>query len=353
MMRSLLGIFSGGIAGVTMALLGFGVWALVGRQLIDAIVDVVVLWKMSKWRPGFRFSARHCKQLFSFGINLIGFRIVNFINQRSGEFLIGYFLGSVALGYYTIAYRVLYIFIDIMIGAIQKLAFPVFSMQYDGDKLRHGFFAAIEFTTLAAFPVFLGLCALTPEIVIVVFGDQWEPSIPVMQILGLVGLVSAVISYNHPLFMALRRPQWILMMTCLNAISNVVFFVVAVRWGIVAVAAVVLRVYLMSPITLCLVQQILPFKWPEYFRKSLPQLIAGLMMVSAPVGAKYCLRERVSLYLLLPTYIAFGAAIYGITICVIAPQLLSRVVELVRSALPQNKIKGHEVSAFKEIRSAT
>ena len=185
MLRSLLGIFSGGIAGVTMALLGFGVWALVGRQLIDAIVDVVVLWTMSRWRPGFRISLRHCKELFSYGINLIGFRIVNFFNRRSGEFLIGYLLGSVALGYYTIAYRIVLIFIEVMIGAIQKLAFPVFSrMQFDLKRLRQAYLEAIQLTSLVAFPVFLGLSVLAPEIIVVAFGEQWIPSISVMQILG-------------------------------------------------------------------------------------------------------------------------------------------------------------------------
>ena len=138
--RELLGIFVGGIAGVTMALLGFGVWSLVGKQLTDCGVNVVILWKVSKWRPGFSISLRHCKELFSYGINVVGLRILSFFNRRSAEFMIGYFLGSVALGYYTIAYRVLSIFVEIMVGAIQKLAFPVFSrLQHDASEIAAGF----------------------------------------------------------------------------------------------------------------------------------------------------------------------------------------------------------------------
>jgi O-antigen/teichoic acid export membrane protein len=348
-MRRLLGIFVGGITGVIMALLGFGVWSLVGKQIVDAVVNVVVLWNVSNWRPGFQISLHHCKELFSYGVNVVGFRILSFFNRRSGEFLIGYFLGSITLGYYTIAYRVLSIFIEVMIGTIQRIAFPIFSrMKPNPDKLRQAYFEAIQLTSLVAFPAFLALSALAPEIVVVVFGDQWKPSIPVMQVLGLIGLLSAVFHYNDPLLMALGKPQWAFRLTGLHALLNVVFVVVAVRWGIVAVAAAfVVRGYLMSPIMLWVVNKVLPFKWTEYRRQWLPQFLASLVLVSAISGAKYLLNEALNVHLLLPIYLVFGLAIYVATICVIAPELPPRVVELFRIALPRAVLKDYGVTAFK------
>lgn len=346
-MRDLAGIFAGGIAGVAMALLGMGVWSLVGRQLIDSLVNVIVLWKVSKWRPGFKISFRHCKELFSFGANVVGMKILSYFNRRSGEFLIGYFLGSVALGYYAIAYRILSIFVEVMIGTIQRLAFPLFSrMQHDLDKLRQAYFEAIQLTTLVAFPVFLGLSVLTPEIIVVVFGDQWKPSIPVMQILGFFGLLSAVFYYNDPLLMALGKPQWSFRLSVLNAILNVAFVVVAVHWGIVAVAAaVVIRGYFMLPIVLWVMNKVLPFSWAEYRRQWFPQLLAGLVLVSALSGAKYLLTDNFNVKLLLPSYIIFGGVIYSLIIFVIAPKLYPRVIELIRSALPQSMSTDYPVTA--------
>jgi PST family polysaccharide transporter len=346
MVKSLLGNFAGGIAGVTMALLGFGVWSLVGRQLVSAVIDVVVLWKASKWRPGFRISLHCFNELFSYGINVVGLNILKFVNRRSGDLLIGYFLGPVALGYYTVAYRIISIVTEVMIVTIQRLALPVFSrLQQDLEKLRQTFFNAVKFTSLVATPAFLGLSALAPEIVVVVFGEQWKPSIPVMQVLGLISLLYAGLYYNDPLIMALGKPQWSLRLTCLEAILNFVFFVVAVRWGIVAVAsAFVIRGYLMFPIVLLVVNKVLPFKWDEYFRQYLPQLIAGLGMVFALLGAKFLLNDKLNVHILLPAYIVFGVAVYVTTILVIAPKLLRQAVELFRSALPQSMVKKARLS---------
>src|SRR4030095_12480928 len=144
---------------------------------------------------------------------------LKFVNRRSGDLLIGYFLGPVALGYYTVAYRIISIVTEVMIVTIQRLALPVFSrLQQDLEKLRQTFFNAVKFTSLVATPAFLGLSALAPEIVVVVFGEQWKPSIPVMQVLGLISLLYAGLYYNDPLIMALGKPQWSLRLTCLEAI---------------------------------------------------------------------------------------------------------------------------------------
>ena len=151
--RSLMAVFAGGLVGVTMAFMGFGVWSLVGQQLVDSLVQVIVLWLASDWRPRINFSAKHFKDLFSFGINVVGINILNFLNTRSDDFLIGYFLGSVALGYYSIAYRLLLIVAQLLIGVINGLAMPVFSrLQGEPEQLRKAFYTGTQLCSLVAFP---------------------------------------------------------------------------------------------------------------------------------------------------------------------------------------------------------
>jgi len=42
----------GGIVGITLAIKGFGVWSLVGRNLTKSFAGVLILWILSDWRPG-------------------------------------------------------------------------------------------------------------------------------------------------------------------------------------------------------------------------------------------------------------------------------------------------------------
>jgi PST family polysaccharide transporter len=339
--RSLISIAIGGIVGVAMALQGYGVWSLVGQSLSNGLASVITLWTATSWRPRLKFSTKHFKELFTYGINVVGINLLNFLNRRSDDFLIGYFLGSVALGYYSVAYRILMITSQLMIGTIQKIAMPVFSrLQHDPEKLRQAFYQAIQITSLFAFPVFIGLSILSPELIPIIFGEQWKPSIPVMQVLNLVGVLYAGFYYNGPMIMALGKPSWNLWLNCLQAAGNIIFFLIAVRWGIVAVAAsYVIRGYLMAPVTVWVVNRVLPLNVFEYLRQYAAPWAATGVMVAIIFGTKFFLSEIVTTPVLLVLCIVLGAIAYGVTILLIAPQLAQRAIALFRSALPQSKLK--------------
>ncbi|MEM7712006.1 MAG: MOP flippase family protein [Cyanobacteria bacterium P01_A01_bin.68] len=336
-LRTLTATFAGGIVGVAMALMGFGVWSLVGQQIANGLAGVIVLWSTSDWKPGFNFSKTHFKELFSFGINVVGIKALNFLNRRSDDLLIGYFLGSVALGYYTVAYRILLMVNQLMVGTIQKTAMPVFSrLQSEPERLKQAFYSAIGLTTLIAFPIFLGLFALAPELVVVIFGQEWEASIPVMQVLNLIGLLYAGFNYNNPLIMALGKPGLGLGLSSVQAIGNIIGFAIAVRWGIVAVAAAyVIRAYLTAPITLWIVNKLIPINFKTYLSQYAAPFFASLLMVLSIFGAKYFLREVVNLHIVLAICILLSVVIYILTIRLIAPQLFRRAINLFSSISPK------------------
>lgn len=339
--RTLAATVVGGVVGVVMALFGFGVWSLVGQQLANGLAGVLVLWWSTDWRPGFKISLKHFNELFAYGINVVGINALNFLNRRSDDFLIGYFLGPVALGYYTVAYRILLIVTQLMVGTIQKTAMPVFSrLQEEPERVRQAFYRAIQLTSLFAFPVFLGLSILAPEVVVVVFGDQWIPSIPVMQILNLIGLLYAGFYYNGPIIMALGKPSWNLGLNCLQAVGNVVAFVIAVRWGIVAVAAAcVIRGYLMAPIPLLVVNKLVRINARVYLSQYVAPLVASLTMVAAIFGTKQFLSGMVNLHILLAICIAIGTVVYVAMILLIAPKLSRQAIDLFSSVLPKSMWK--------------
>ncbi|MDJ0733595.1 MAG: lipopolysaccharide biosynthesis protein [Nostocaceae cyanobacterium] len=340
-LRTLVATIAGGVVGLVMVILGCGVWSLVGQQLTNSLIGVLVLWWTTDWRPGFKISLKHFQELFSFGINVVGINALNFLKRRSDDFLIGYFLGPVALGYYTIAYRILLIVTQLVVETIQKMAIPVFSrLQEEKERLRQAFYSAIQLTSLIACPVFLGLSALAPELIVVVFGEQWKPSIPIMQVLNLVGLIYAGFYYNGPMMMALGKPSWNLILNCLQSFGNVFVFAIAVRWGIFAVAAsYVIRVYLMAPISVWAVHKLIRINLITYLSQYTAPLIASLVMWATIFVAKYFFSGTLTLNILLPIYITIAFVVYLVTIMLIAPQLSRRAIGMFRLALPQSMWK--------------
>lgn len=336
--RSLLGILIGGSTGVIMAYSGFGVWSLVGQQLVSEGVAVLVLWTASDWRPGFKVSARHFQHLFRFGINILGFNLLSFVNTRADDFLIGYFLGPVALGYYSIAYRVLTLMTQLLTNTSNQVALPTFSrLQDDREQFRKAFYLATRLTSAIAFPTFLGMAVLAPQLVLLLFGTQWLPSVPVMQVLAFMGIMQSVSYFKGSVFMAMGKPSWRLWLAMLNAALNVIGFSIAVRSGIVAVAlAYVIRGYLVFPVGQWLVSKLIQTPLLKYLRQFVPALIGSLIMVIAMLGVKSLLEVWLSSLLLVVVCSIVGAIVYIFSIRLFAPALFQQFLELMRLAFSRS-----------------
>ncbi|WP_138497542.1 lipopolysaccharide biosynthesis protein [Nostoc sp. PA-18-2419] len=330
--RSLVAVIIGGIVGVTMAFMGFGVWSLVGQQLTNSFAQVLVLWWVSDWRPGFRFSSQHFKELFAFGVNVMGMNLFNFLNRRSDDFLIGYFLGSTALGYYSVAYRLLLNLTQLLTVIVSKVSLTTFSkLQEEPERLRSALYKGIQLTSLITFPGFMGTVILAPEIVLVIFGEKWSPSIPVMQVLNLMGIIYAYFYFNAPVIMAVGKPFWKLALDFVQAVCNVIVFALSVKWGIVAVAAAyVLRSYLMAPLDIWVVWKLIHIDVRTYLRQGSIPLVGTIIMLIAIFIVKYFLSTLISSSALLVLCIFVGIIVYVLSIFLIAPKLFWQVVNIAR-----------------------
>lgn len=340
--RTMLASLLGGIAGIIMAVAGYGVWSLVGQTLITSAAGVFVLWTVSDWRPGFRYSLPHFKGLFDFGSKMIVTNIANFFNRRLDDLLIGLFLGPTALGYYTIAYRLIQVLTQVFTSATTAVAFPAFSrIQHDDARLRRAFMQAISLTSMFAFPTFIGVSVLAPQIVLFIYGPQWENSIPVMRILPYIGIIHVTLYFHSALLLAKGKPDWRMLLALVHTAANVLFFAVSVRWGIVAVAtAYVLQGYLLFPVDIWVTQKTLPFSLGKYLSRLAAPAISAVIM-----GFAITLMQQVRLispsvlftgqHLLIQLIVLglTGAIIYGICIVIFDRKALSDIQLLARSTV--------------------
>jgi PST family polysaccharide transporter len=328
-MRSLISTFISAVVGITMAFMGYGVWSLVAQQLSGSFVGGIVLWQASDWRPQWKFSRKHFHDLFAFGINLVGINILNFFVTRGDNLLIGYFLGSTALGYYDLAYRLLLVVTSLFVGVISSIAMPIFSsIQDDLPRLRKVLYEFVELTNTIAFPVFLGMSVLAPELIVVVFGEQWKPSIPVMQILSLAGLLYGGFYFNAPLMMAMGKPNWKFYLDIYRTIIYVSAFLVGVKFGIIGVSiAFVASAYLGSSwVTIIIIQKLIKINILTYLSSFFHPLVNSIIMIVLIILVRYIImiyQSSINPFLLC-LYIVIGVLTYCVSLYNISNKLFSK-----------------------------
>lgn len=311
----------GGATGLWMAVLGFGVWSLVGQLLAQRVVELPCLWWATAWRPRARFSTRHFRELLRFGANVTGINLLNFVNRQADHLLIGYFLGATALGYYTVGYRLIRILLDLLPHALMPVAFSTFSrLQASPQRMREGFYEATRVMALAAFPAFCGMALLAPMLVPTVFGERWAPSAAVVQVLAPIGLLQSVSLLYPTALKAAGRPGWVLVLAGINAVANIAAFSVAVQWGIVAVAAAyTVRGYVLWPLTWWALQRVLRPRPARYVRALWPALAGTAVMAATLLLLDAWLPPQDRPYLVLTASVLLGAVSYALAVRVAAP----------------------------------
>lgn len=334
--RTLISEVIGGVTGVGCAIAGFGVWSLVARQLVTTFIGLFLLWYLSEWRPRLVFSRQRFRELFGFSSKILSANIIDFMSKKSDSFLIGYFLGPVALGYYTIAYRLVYLLTDFLGGTINRVAWPAFSrLQDQPEKIRSGFLSASQILGLVVLPIFLGIFATAPDLVPVVFGPQWGQSIAILEILVFVGIILSLNSMYNTIIVSMGRPGlWLALHTAIG-VSNVAGFFIGLRWGITGVAFAYLSVccfYL--PIYLYILNRLAGISTYKYVKALLAPAFASLIMIAIVVGFRSLLAEQMSPLPLLVTQVSIGVLSYILLIRLISPAVFQQLIDTAKTLRP-------------------
>jgi O-antigen/teichoic acid export membrane protein len=334
--RSLVAASGGGAVGVLLAYLGYGAWALVGQLLAVSILSVLTLWRVSPWRPSFRFSREHFRELFGFGINVMGTDVLNYLSRNMDSLLIGVFLGTTPLGFYAVAHRILEVSQTSLVQVTRKVTFPAFSrLQDDRERMRRAYFRVTRAASVVIVPGYIGLALVAPELIVTLFGAKWADSGPVARILFLIGPVLSVQAFSFALLNAAGHPNISLRFRFLTTVVNVAGFAIAVPFGIQAVAAAfVIRGYLLLPLNLYWMRVYGGIPALDYLFQLRGVALATLVMSAAVLAVKLVLGGELTQAPLLVVELVTAAVLLPLALYLIERRLLREVLEIIGQALP-------------------
>lgn len=218
---------TGAVVGIALAIAGAGVWSLVVQNLVMETVALVLLWRLSTWRPGFRFSRRHARELLGFSTSVFAANLGGFVNRKADALLLGVFFGPVAVGLYRLADRFVEIVLELTVRPIGAVSLPLFSrLQNDREGLRDAVGSCLRTTVLATVPPLFVLAACSDQLMRFV-GEQWEDAGAPLKLLAVVGMAKAFVFFTGPLLFAVSRATFRAVMLWLFAGASVLVAVLA------------------------------------------------------------------------------------------------------------------------------
>lgn len=230
------------LVAVAIAIVFQSVWALPAGIVAMNLMKAALSYGIHEYRPRVKFDLDLGREMFSFGKWMFASSILVFLVNQGDDAFVGWYFTATTLGFYQIAYRFSNAPATEVTQVISKVSFPAFSkIQNDTERLRNGYFRAIQLSTIIAFPMAAGIAAVAPQFVQTVLGTQWAPMIPLMQVLAMWGGIRAFGANVGPIFKSVGRPDVEVKM---QAVSLIIFVLLiypfAVAFGAVGVAAAIL-----------------------------------------------------------------------------------------------------------------
>ena len=264
---------------VAFALAGYGLWSMVFQQVAGTVISAAMLWRLSSWRPRARFSLTHLRELWHFGIYVLGSNLVLEIGKRIDALLLGYLLNTSAVGLYSVGRRVVEMIIAVLMKALGSVTFPTFSrIQNDPIRLAGAVLSTIRMVGFIAFPTFLLTAVLAPYVVRTFLGVKWLEGAPVLSLLALGAAIGSVQWIQMSAVLAKGRSDWRLGVNIAALALSILAVVVGHPYGIVAVAALLAaRQLILFPVGASLAGRLIPLRLGETIRELTGPLAAAII----------------------------------------------------------------------------
>ena len=173
-----------GLFGVSLALMGWGVWALVWQTLVSAVLNVLISFYYVRWFPRAPFSTLSFHRLFAFGSKLLVANLISALYAKIYDLVVGKKFSSGLLGLYSRADKFNQFASSNISGILQRVSFPVLSeIQDDDARLLGAYRQYLQMSALVVFPLIMGLCGIARPLIQLLLGQEWMGCVPLMQIL--------------------------------------------------------------------------------------------------------------------------------------------------------------------------
>ena len=219
----------GAVLALTLAWLGFGVWALVYAPIGMFATRAIGLTLAAGLRIKPVFDPRGAWDLVTFGGTLTLCQFFWIIQSQSDIVIAGRLLPTYDLGLYSEALFLTLIVTGRFIPPINEVALAAYSELHRASKpLGPYFLRTARMVMMLSAPIYVGLSLTSESAILTLFGEKWAGMVPIVGGLAIVMPAFALQLICSPVTNAMGRPRVYLF----TAICGAIIMPTAFMWGV-------------------------------------------------------------------------------------------------------------------------
>ncbi len=278
---TLIGTLISAVVGIYMAYVGYGLWALVGQQISNRVINTIVLWVTVGWRPKWTFSFKRMKEMFSYGWKILCASLLDTVYNNIYSLIIGKVYSTSDLGYYNRGKQFPMLIIQNINASIDSVLFPVLSEAQDQkSRLKAMMRRSIVTSTFLIFPAMAGLAAIAKPLTLLLLTEKWLPAVPFICFCCFTYAFWPVHTANLQAIKALGRSDIFLKLEIIKKIMGIVVLCITLPHGLmVMMTARCATTVISSFINAYPNKKLLGYTYWEQLKDMAPSFLISLVMV--------------------------------------------------------------------------
>ena len=224
-------IISGAIA-IWGALHGWGIYALIVNPVTTSIGVFIVNFFNYPQKLIINIDFGAVKRVWKYSSFQFLFNVVNYFSRNIDKLIIGKYFSMSNLGYYDKSYRLMQLPLSNVTHVITPVLHPILSsLQDDKAQLAQKNTKLATLLSEISFPLGIILYFCAGEIIEIIFGPNWKPSIPIFKILAVSVPIQVILSTSGSIFLASGQSKHLFIGGITNtAITVTGFFIAAIHF---------------------------------------------------------------------------------------------------------------------------
>jgi O-antigen/teichoic acid export membrane protein len=226
-------IIGGGIVGVALAKMNYGVWSLVYMSLVNSTLSTIMHWVYSGWRPDFVFDKATLRKHFFFGYKITLSSLLDTVYQNIYVIIIGKFYSASQLGFYSKANSLSQLSVSNISTALNKVTYPMFAtIANDDKKIKAIYKKLMQQVLFWNAPVLIFLSVVAEPLFRFMLTEKWLPAVPYFQILCVAGIMYPLHAYNLNILKVKGRSDLFLRLEVIKKVLSTIVIASIIQYGI-------------------------------------------------------------------------------------------------------------------------
>lgn len=218
-----------GIASIFYAYYGGGIYALVLSSILSTFLLAAIYNYISRLKFTIKPKISSLKKILTFSYYQFLFNIINYFSRNLDKLLIGRYIGMSQLGYYEKSYRLMMLPLQNISFVITPVMLPILApLQNDVPNLALKYFKVLKYLSYISFPLSIILFYCSSELILIIFGEQWQPAVTPFQILTLSIGLQILTSTTGSIYQAVDATKQLFISGCWGAIFMILSFIISI-----------------------------------------------------------------------------------------------------------------------------